>query len=452
MRLSFLGATGSVTGSRYLLECGDHRLLIDCGLFQGFKQLRLRNWAAPSFDPRTLDAVILTHAHIDHSGYIPRLVNSGFAGPVFCTDGTLELCRILLPDSGHLQEEDARFANRHGFSKHRPALPLYTREDAIRSLRLFRNVSFDSVFEPMPAVQAMFSSAGHIADAASLRIEHATVSVAFSGDLGRPHDAGMNAPAAVPDSDYLVVESTYGDRLCPAMQPEAELAPALKRACVRNAVIVIPTFAVGCAQALVLHIARLKAKQLIPDIPVYLDSPMAIDATLLYEQFAYRHRSSEEDCRGMYRAATRVNTSEESKQLATRRGPMVILAASGMATGGRVVHHLKNFAPDARNMIVLSGYQAPGTRGGALAQGAKEIRIHGQSVEVRAEVVRMNSMSAHADANELVAWMESRRTAPRQTFITHAEPAASDALRIRIERELRWDATVPDYRDEVELV
>lgn len=451
MRLTFLGAAGCVTGSKYLVDCGGRRLLVDCGLYQGYKQLRLRNWAPEPVDPATVDAVILTHAHIDHSGYLPRFVRDGFRGPVFCTEGTDQLCRVLLPDSAYLQEEDARFANRHGFSKHHPALPLYTRADAARCLGQFRSLGFDTSFEPLPGVSAVLRPAGHILGAASVRIESGGVSLNFSGDLGRPDDSIMRPPAAPLDADYLVIESTYGDRLHPATTPDAELAPALQRAIDRNGIVVIPTFAVGRAQALMLEIARLKKRNQLPDVPVYLDSPMAIDATQLYQRFASQHRLDAEESSSMSGAATWTSTPDQSKALAARKGPMIILAASGMATGGRVVHHLKNFAGDARNMIVLAGYQVPGTRGAALATGAHQIRIHGQLVDVRAEVVSLESFSAHADANELLAWMRSCPSAPRLTFITHGEPGASDALRSRIEHDLHWAVSVPAWRDEVDL-
>ena len=449
--LKFFGASGTVTGSRYLLESGEHRLLIDCGLFQGYKQLRLRNWERLPFDPSSIDGVILTHAHIDHSGFLPALVRGGFSGRIYCSEGTFELCKILLPDSAHLQEEDARFANRHGFSKHKPALPLYTQEDAQRCLTLFSPVEKDKPFKPTEGFEVILRGAGHVLGACSARIEARGVAVTFSGDLGRNDDPILKPPAPPLATDYLVCESTYGDRTHPDIDRESELAAWLLPAYERRAVVVIPTFAVGRAQTLLLHIARLKRDGRLPDVPVYLDSPMAINASALYHRFMHEHRLSEEECRSMCRAPTLVNTPEQSKALDQRKGPMIILSASGMATGGRVVHHLKAFMTDPLNLVLLAGFQAPGTRGGALAQGAKTLRIHGQDFPVQAQVGQLQSASSHADSDELLAWMQSMPARPKRVFITHGEPASSDALRSRIERELGWNAEVPAYRDVAEL-
>ncbi len=451
LQMSFLGAAGTVTGSRYLLDAGDGRILVDCGLFQGYKQLRLRNWSAPPFDPATINAIVLTHAHIDHSGYIPRLVKLGFRGPVFCSPATLELSRILLPDSGYLQEEDAKFANVHGFSKHHPALPLYTRADAEECLELFKAVPTGRRFEPAAGMTAELLPAGHILGATFVRIEHRGRTMTFSGDVGRPDDALIKAPSPPAATDYLVVESTYGDRRHPATDPEEELGRWLERACRRNGVTVIPSFAVGRAQSLLLYIARLKHKGKLQDIPVFLDSPMAIDATALYGMFRDQHRLDEPECRRMCAVAKLVNSAEQSKALDGRSGPMIVLSASGMATGGRVIHHLKAFAHDPRNLILFAGFQAPGTRGAALVGGARAIRLHGQEHTVRAEVGQLEAFSSHADADELLAWMRHLGSAPRQIFVTHGEPGASDALRYRIEHELGWPAAVPEYRQIVEL-
>lgn len=450
-RLSFLGATATVTGSKYLIEADGRRILIDCGLFQGYKPLRLRNWAPFPVDPKSIDAVILTHAHLDHSGYLPRLVRDGFLGQVWCTPATRELCAILLPDSGHLQEEDAEYANRRGYSKHEPALPLYTEADARRCLEQFHPVEIGASFAPSRNVGAALQTQGHILGAASVRLEYEGVSVTFSGDIGRPHDPIMKAPHPVEATDWIVTESTYGNRTHPIVDLEVELAAVIKRVAARGGVVVIPAFAVGRAQLLLYQIARLKARGDIPHIPVFLNSPMAVDATGLYHRFRAEHRLTEAECEQMCRAATFVNSVEESKALNLRHGPMVIISASGMATGGRVVHHLKAFAPDPRNAIVLAGYQAGGTRGAALAAGGRSIRIHGQEVPVRAEVVALGSASAHADADEILAWLGTAPRPPRGVFVTHGEPDAADALRGRIEHELGWSATVPEYRDVVDL-
>lgn len=451
MQLQFLGATGTVTGSRYLLQALGHKVLVDCGLFQGYKQLRLRNWAVPLFDPASVEAVILTHAHIDHSGYLPALVRRGFRGPIYCSPGTFELCRILLPDSAHLQEEEARYANRHGFSKHKPALPLYTLQDVEACLKQFRPVEFDKPLLLEGTLRFQLRPAGHLLGAAFVRVEAEGRSITFSGDLGRPNEAVMNAPAVPEQSDYLVVESTYGDRRHPALDAEAELGGWLSKALSRGGTVVVPAFAVGRTQALLLHIARLKQRGTIPDVPVYIDSPMAIDATALYERFRVEHRLSEADWRVMSGAARIVTTPEGSKELDRRPGPAIIISASGMATGGRVVHHLKAFIGDGRNLVLFGGYQSPGTRGGALVRGIDSIRIHGQDFAVKAEIGQLEASSSHADADEVLAWMKQMVRAPRHTFVTHGEPSASDALRFRIEHELGWPVTVPEHRDVYDL-
>ncbi|UXI66062.1 MBL fold metallo-hydrolase RNA specificity domain-containing protein [Tahibacter amnicola] len=450
-RLSFLGATATVTGSKYLIEADGRRILVDCGLFQGYKPLRLRNWAPFPVDPRSIDAVILTHAHLDHSGYLPRLVRDGFRGRVWCTPATRELCAILLPDSGHLLEEDAEYANRRGYSKHQPALPLYTEADAQRCLQQLHPVEIGTPFAPLRRVSAVLRTQGHILGAASVRLEHEGVNITFSGDIGRPEDPIMKAPHPVEASDWIVTESTYGNRTHPTVDLDVELAAVVRRVAKRGGVLVIPAFAVGRAQLLLYQIARLKARGDVPHIPVFLNSPMAVDATSLYHRFRAEHRLTETQCEQMCRAATFVNSVEESKALNERHGPMIIISASGMATGGRVVHHLKAFAPDPRNAILLAGYQAGGTRGAALAAGASTIRIHGQDVPVRAEVIALGSASAHADANEILSWLGTAPRPPRGVFVTHGEPDAADALCGRIERELGWSAIVPEYRDVVDL-
>jgi metallo-beta-lactamase family protein len=451
VRLGFQGGTGTVTGSRYLVEAADRRVLVDCGLFQGYKQLRLRNWSRPPFEVGQIDAVVLTHAHIDHSGYLPRLFRLGYKGPVFCSPGTLELCRLLLPDSGHLHEEDAKYANRHGFSKHRPALPLYTLEDAEECLKLFRTVKQGVQFAPAKGFRAELRPTGHILGASFIRMECAGTSITFSGDLGRPDDALMNAPAAPLQTDYLVIESTYGDRRHPDIDREAELGTWLRKACARGGVTVIPTFAVGRAQSLLWQISRLKEQGQLPDVPVFLDSPMAVDATELYRRFRQEHRLDEAQCRRMCTTAAFVNSPEQSMELDRRSGPMIILSAAGMATGGRVLHHLKTFAGDPRNLILFAGYQAPGTRGAALVGGSRRLRIHGEEHVVGAEVGQLEASSSHADADELLAWLRQLPAPPRQVFVTHGEPGAADALRFRIEHELGWPAMVPEYRDVEEL-
>ena len=444
--ITFLGGTGRVTGSRYLVRHGDNSLLVDCGLFQGYKQLRLRNWTPLPVAPHQINAVLLTHAHLDHSGYLPLLAREGFAGKVYATSGTRDLCRVLLPDSGHIQEEDAAFANKHGFSKHAPALPLYTRQDALDCLPLIKATDIGKTFSPITGWKATFSSAGHILGAASLLLEVAGRRILFSGDLGRPDDLIMNPPDHAPLADTVLIESTYGDREHPKEDVLAELAPALKRLAKRGGVAVVPVFAVGRAQALLHAIHLLKVRGDIPKtLPVFLDSPMAVHTTHLFEHHPGEHRLSAKDALALTRNATMINSTDESRALASRHGPMVILSASGMATGGRVLHHLAQHAGNHRNMVILTGYQAPGTRGATLASGAKTVRIHGRDVEVQAEVVQLQSSSAHADAAQLVSWLRTMPQAPAQVYVVHGEPGASDELRKRIHRELGWRAMVPEH-------
>lgn len=444
--ITFLGGAGTVTGSKYLVRHEGHSLLVDCGLFQGYKQLRERNWTPLPVEPNKIDAVVLTHAHLDHSGYLPLLAREGFRGKVWATPGTQELCHILLPDSGHLQEEDADFANRHGFSKHQPALPLYTEADARASLKLFRAIDVHRSFEPIPGWQARFTRAGHILGAASLLLEVAGRRILFSGDLGRDDDFLMRAPEPPPAADTVLIESTYGDRLHPAEDVLAELGPALQRLSARGGVAVIPVFAVGRAQHILHAINELKTRGDIPaGLPVFLDSPMAISTTDLYRRHMDEHRLDENQVHALTHSATMVRTPDESKALARRHGPMVILAASGMATGGRVLHHLALHADDHRNMIVLTGYQAPGTRGAKLTDQTGSVRIHGRDVDVNAEVVQLHSASAHADAVQLHAWLKQLPAPPDQVYIVHGDPGASDALCQRIEDEAGWRAIVPEH-------
>ncbi|HJV61303.1 MAG TPA: MBL fold metallo-hydrolase [Albitalea sp.] len=451
MDLQFLGATGTVTGSKTLLRHDGAAVLVDCGLFQGYKQLRLRNWAPLPVAAVDIDAVVLTHAHIDHSGYLPLLVRQGFAGKVYCTQATAELCAILLPDSGHLQEEEAAYANAHGFSKHQPALPLYTREDAQRCLERLVAMPFGAHWPVAGGLQASFAPSGHMLGSAFVQVEDGRRSVLFSGDIGRPDDLLLKPRSRMAGADYLVCESTYGDRLHERGDVLVKLADVIQRTAARGGAVIIPAFAVGRAQTLLWCIHLLKQRHSIDDLPVYLNSPMAVDATAVYRRHHPQHRLSLEDCEAMCRGATVVNTPDESRALNTRSGPMIIVAASGMATGGRVVHHLKAFAPDWRNTILFTSFQAGGTRGAAMVAGAPTIRIHGEDVPVRAEVAMIENLSAHADAGEIVDWLRGFERPPRQTFITHGEPPAADALRLRIEHELGWHCRMPDYLETVHL-
>jgi metallo-beta-lactamase family protein len=451
LQLTFLGGVCTVTGSKYLLEAEGKRFFVDCGLFQGFKQLRLRNWAHLPVDPKSVDAVILTHAHLDHSGYLPLLMKNGFRGPVYCTPGTHDLCAILLPDSGHLQEKDAEFANRHGFSKHHPALPLYTLADAEASLRHFKSVDFNEDKSLSPRLHFRFVPAGHILGAAIVELSCGDTKVVFSGDLGRPHSAIVIDPTRVHETDYLLVESTYGNRKHEARDPEDMLEEIIKRTAGRGGTLLIPSFAVGRSQLLMYHLHRLKQAKRIPDLPVFLDSPMAIEASELFVKHADEEKLSASQARAVCSVARFVTSVEESKALDHNRTPKIIISASGMATGGRVLHHLKVFAPDPRNTILFAGFQAGGTRGDAMTRGTEAVKIHGSYVPIRAEVDNLHMLSAHADADEIMAWLRNFEKPPKRTFITHGEPAAADALRHRIAEELGWACTVPEYRDTAEL-
>ncbi len=449
--LQFLGAAGTVTGSRYLIESAGRRILVDCGLFQGYKQLRERNRAEFPVDPARIDSVLLTHAHLDHSGYLPALIRDGFKGKVLCTPATKDLCKLLLPDSGHLLEEEARYAKMRGYSKHDQPTPLYTADDAKAALKRFVVHEFDQDIEVGKGLRARFIPAGHILGAAQIRLDVDGRHVHFSGDLGRAHDPMMKPPRPLQQADVLVCESTYGNRQHPRIDAEAELAPIIRRVAARGGVIVISAFAVGRAQGLMLHLARLRQRGEIPAIPVFLNSPMAIDATEIYHRYHSEHHVSSAECQAMYQLASFVRSVEESKALNERHGPMIILSASGMLTGGRILHHLVAFGSDHRNAILLGGYQAGGTRGAALVGGAEHLRIFGADVAIQAEVVPLQSFSGHADADELLAWMAGATPAPAITYITHGEPEAADALRARIGRELGWKVRVPEHKERVVL-
>lgn len=450
-RLTFLGGVGTVTGSKYLVESAGKRILVDCGLFQGLKQLRLRNWEHFPVEPTSIDAVILTHAHLDHSGYLPLLVRNGFRGPVYCTNATADLCGILLPDSGYLLEKDADFANRHGFSKHTPALPLYTERDARRSLERLSPFGFSTPLALAPGIEATFLFAGHILGASIVKLSLPGRTVVFSGDLGRFNDPTMLDPAAVAKADYLVVESTYGDRQHGSVDPQDILADIITRVVGRGGSLLIPTFAVGRVQTILYHLHLLKQAKRIPDVPVFLDSPMAINASDLFCKYANWHRLDEGLCRDICGVARYVNTAEESRRLNREPMPKIILAASGMLTGGRVLHHLKVIAPDPRSAIILAGFQAAGTRGAALAQGVRQIKVHGGYVQVAAEVVKVDAMSAHADQGEILDWLAKFQRPPAQTFITHGETVAAEVLRQVITERLGWSCRIPEYRETYEL-
>ena len=445
LQISFVGAAGTVTGSRYLIEDNRHRVLVDCGLFQGFKGLRLKNWIPFPVDPRSVGAILLTHAHIDHAGYIPLIAKNDFRNKVFCSKATEELCGILLPDAGHLEEKYAEFANCHGFSKHKPALPLFTEDDARDSLRLLRSLDFGRWRPLNDAMEFRLQRAGHIIGAASIELRCGGTTILFSGDLGRFNDPIMPAPEMIQPADYLICESTYGNRLHAERNPEDSPAEAVATTIAAGGTVLIPAFAVGRAQSILYYLHRLKKSgRISASLPVYLDSPMAQDASDIFVRHTEDHRLSERHAKEFCGSAIYVRDVDASKALTRSDEPKVILSASGMATGGRILHHLKRYAPDPKNAILFARFQAGGTRGAAMVAGTKTVKIHGEYVPIRAKVTQMEELSAHADAGEILHWLKQSPNAPRRTFITHGEPSESDGLRHRIEEELRWNCAVPE--------
>ena len=441
--IRFLGATGTVTGSKFLLRCKRSHYLVDCGLFQGYKNLRVRNWRPLPVKASQIKHVILTHAHIDHSGWLPVLCRQGFVGRILATPATRDLCGYLLPDSGFLQEKEAEDANRHGWTKHRPARPLYTRAEAEESLKRFRAIRFHESYRTDHA-DVLFRRAGHIPGAASAQIDLDGIRVVFSGDLGNYASATMPAPEPVTETDFLIVESTYGNRKRNHEDAEAEIARVVNETTKRGGSIIIPAFAVGRTQLLLHHLERLMHAGRIPGIPVYLDSPLAIDATQVFADHPDDHRLTAAEAEAACALPEYVRDVETSKALDRDPRPKIIIAGSGMATGGRVIHHLKFYAPDERNTILFAGYQAGGTRGAKMIAGAGTIKIHGQYWPVRARVENLDMLSAHADADEIMRWLSGFERPPKRTFVVHGEPEAADALRLRIEEELGWDCRVPD--------
>jgi len=460
--LTFLGATGTVTGSKYLLEAGGERLMIDCGLFQGAKELRLRNWNPLPVPPASIQWLLLTHAHLDHVGYIPRLVKDGFRGQILTSAATVDLAKLVLPDSGHLQEEDAAFANQKGFSKHAPALPLYTYEEALQSLEYFHAVTSTDPLEISPHFTARSFFAGHILGARmielTVRENGATKKILFSGDLGRFPQLIIPEPAVPEDGfDYMLLESTYGDRLHPKEDIGARLASIVEGTAAHGGTVVIPSFAVGRTQELLYLFRELIEQKKMHSLPIHLDSPMAIDVTHLYE----KHQEDESlELRTLEAQGGKPfsppnlhfdKTVDDSKKLNDAHYPMIIISASGMATGGRVLHHLERCLPDHRNTILFVGFQAAGTRGRAIQSGAPAVKMYGHDVRVRARIETIENLSAHADYGEILTWLKRFSKAPGRTFMVHGEPKASEALRQRIAQELHWDVTVPTYLQSVTL-
>jgi len=457
--LTFLGAAQTVTGSKYLLETAGRRILVDCGLFQGLKELRERNWQPLPVKADAIDAVILTHAHIDHSGYLPRLVSQGFKGRVFCTPGTADLCRIMLPDSGRLAEDDARDANREGYTRHAPALPLFTEDDAYQALTHLQPVGYDRPVPVGGAGTLTFADAGHLLGSAFARFTleaEGGVDVVFSGDLGRFGRPVLPDPSRVETADILLLESTYGDRMHEPDDGGARLAEIITTTIAGGGKVIIPAFAVGRAEEVIYSLKRLEEARRIPTVPVYLDSPMAVDALRHYAHHSNDLDPDVRSGRGQMGAFTTqrftaVASPQQSKEIQASASPCIVISASGMATGGRVLHHLKAALPRKRNTVLFVGYQAAGTRGRQLVEGAETVRIHGQHVPVAARIERLDSMSAHADAGEIMQWLRGFTRAPRMTYLVHGEPPSQDALKARIERELGWQVRIPEYLEQVRL-
>ena len=450
MQIQFLGAADTVTGSRHLVTMGEQRILLDCGLFQGYKVLRERNWAPLGAAPHEIDAVVLSHAHLDHSGWLPGLVKAGFRGPIYASPATRDLAEVLLLDSAHLQEEDARRANRRGFSSHAKALPLYTRADARRAIAKIVPLAPGRP-RAVGDVNVLLTPVGHLLGACSVRLARRDESLVFSGDVGRANDLLMPPPQPLPAADVLLVESTYGNRLHPAdTDAPAELGRIVRETVQRGGTVLLPSFAVGRAQALLLVLQRLRAAGEIPhSLPIYLDSPMAIEATALYSRHRRLLRVPQREIANLCDGVRLVTTAAQSARLAASRTPAVIISASGMATGGRVLGHLAKLAPDPRNHIVFGGFQVGGSRGARLVAGDREVKIHGEYVAVRAPVTGLAGFSGHADAGELLTWLGRMPGAPRQTFVVHGEPDAADALRLRIKDKLGWPARVPLHGETV---
>ena len=448
MQLTFLGATGTVTGSKYLIEYQNTKILVDCGLFQGFKELRLRNWADLPINPANIDAVILTHAHIDHSGYIPLLVKNGFTGKIYASAATFDLCKILLPDSGFLHEEDARRANKYSYSRHTPAKPLYTRDDTLKSLEQFEPIGFGIPHYFNDHFHFTMSRAGHILGSAFISLKAGNKTVTFSGDLGRAHDPIMHDPAALTHSDYLLIESTYGDRLHENRDPSEKIAEVIRNTASHGGTVLIPSFAVGRAQTLLYHLYMLKKADKIPNIPIFVDSPMALNATNLLCHHLNEHKLKEKFCADVCNIAAYTRTREDSKALNANSMPKVIISASGMLTGGRVLHHLKDLMGDPKNTILITGFQAGGTRGEAMLQGEEMIKIHDSMHKLRAGIETVENLSAHADQDEIIKWLSNFKKHPKKTFITHGEPAAAAALKEIIHEKLGWPKAsliIPHY-------
>ena len=457
--LTFLGAVGTVTGSQYLLESDHHRVLVDCGMFQGLKSLRVRNWATLPVPPGSVHSVVLTHAHLDHCGLLPRLVSNGFNGRIFCTPGTADLCGLVLPDAAHLQEEDARRANSGKYSKHTPALPLFTARDASQALARLQPFGFERAAPVSPDLEAEFINAGHLLGSAYARVRRSdgqAATILFGGDLGRYDRPILPDPKPGVACDVLLLESTYGDRLHPPDSDGAELVRIITETVERRGKLIIPAFAIGRVEEVLYWLKKLEDQRRIPVLPVYVDSPMAVQALEYYRRHVSELDPDVRPARGEVSAFCTarfepVGSSRESQQVVDRPGPAIVISASGMATGGRVLHHLAAGLPDPRNTVLFVGFQAAGTRGRQLIEGAPQVKMFGRFVPVQARIEKLNAMSAHADAAEIVRWLRTFPKAPSVTYLVHGEPPAQVALKARIERELGWNVRIPEYGEKVEV-
>ena len=452
--LTFLGAARTVTGSKHLLDIDGQRILFDCGLFQGLKELRQRNWSALPIPADSIHAVVLTHGHLDHTGWLPRLVASGFKGKIYCTGGTFDLSKLILPDAAHIQEEDARHANKQGFSKHHPALPLYTQVDAAAALARFKACAFHTKVQVSDHLDVEFINAGHLLGSSfvlATRRGTAGGRVLFGGDLGRYGRPILPDPSPAVEADVLLLESTYGDRLHPPEDDGAAFAAVVQETVAKRGKLIIPAFAIGRVEELLYWLHRLEDQGRIPQVPIYVDSPMALEGLEFYEQRAGELDPDQASSpRGTPRF-TAVESADESKRLVQTPGPAIVIASSGMATGGRVVHHLFAELPFERNTILFVGYQAAGTRGRQLIEGAHHVTMYGQEVPVRARIAKINGMSAHADAGEIMRWLRTFPRAPKTTYLVHGEPPAQAALQARIQKELSWTVEIPSHGQTVEL-
>lgn len=454
--LTFLGAAGTVTGSKHLLDTGGHRVLVDCGLFQGLKELRERNWQPLPIAATAIDAVILTHAHLDHCGYLPRLVSEGFKGRVFCTPGTRDLCSLVLPDSAKIQEEDARDANRHGYTKHHPALPLYTANDAARALGQLQPVGYNRPVPVVPGVEVEFINAGHLLGSAYARVTAGDKTILFGGDLGRFGRPVLPDPVPINRADILLVESTYGDRLHEPDDHGQQLETIVNASVQRGGKLIVPAFAIGRVEEVVYWLKRLEDEKRVPVLPVYIDSPMAAQAMNFYAQRADEldpemQKRERGVCVFCTTRMTTVSSVQQSIDLVASHQPAIVIASSGMATGGRVLYHLAAGLPNPRNTVMFVGYQAVGTRGRSLVDGAKTVRIKGRDVPIAATIEHVDSMSAHADAGEIMRWLSGFNAAPTMTYLVHGEPVPLEALRGRVTQEKQWPVHIAGYQERVDI-